>query len=337
MGKASDYIPALRYGHKIYPENLAGVPIMTKTNNYWFVDGGIAASGGGKSWENAFKTIGEAVSAASAWDVIFVAPLKWSAGQTDPDSYAETFTIPLAKSNLQIIGVGQGRVQGGLPQMKINTGSTAMITINAPACRIANMGINGVNSTGGGILLEEDGGATKTSFGTTIENCHFKNCVGSDANNASGGGAITITGGPSQLLFRGNKFYKNVGDICLIDTSFAAPQDVVIEDNIFSGPAASVNMQLYLKAGGTGINGVYINNCVFPALGTKGTLDLYMDLTGCVGILSNCTFASVTNDGDATITFAAAGTGAYIPDAVFICNCFGESATTAKTAEIFRT
>ena len=132
MGKASSYIPALKFGHKIYPEDTAGFFSMNDTNGYWFVDGDISSSGGGKSWEKAYKTIQEAVTAASAGDTIFVAGRSITALATDPVSYAETIIIPNDKPQLSLIGVSRGRTQGGLPQIKIGAGSTAMITVRAP-------------------------------------------------------------------------------------------------------------------------------------------------------------------------------------------------------------
>jgi len=56
-----------------------------------------------------------------------------------------------------LIGVSRGRTQGGLPQLKDGTETTAAIlTIRAPGCLIANLGFNGSGNTGGGILLDAD-------------------------------------------------------------------------------------------------------------------------------------------------------------------------------------
>jgi len=324
--KARDYIPALRFGAKIYPEDIAGIDPLTQTNQYWFVDGDKSADGGGKSWEDAYKTIQAAVNAASEGDVIFVAPKSITALATDPVDYAETIIIPNSKPNLSIIGVSRGRTQGGLPQIKIGSGSTAMLTVRAPGCLIANLGFNGASSTGGGILLDDDGGTSKVAFGTTIANCHFKNCVGSTATDASTGGAVMwgSNGGGWQTLIKGNMFYKNVGDIVLMGTSVSVPQDVVIEDNIFSGPAASVDCNLYL-AGGSGMNGVYVRNNVFPvfpALSSGANLR-YAKMTGCVGILSNNYFGTDK-------TFGAAGNGAVIPTTTFLSGNYDEGGLIAR-------
>jgi hypothetical protein len=246
-----------------------------------------------------------------------------AAGATDPSSYAEVLTIAAAKSNLSLIGLSRGRTQGGLPQIRMGSGSTALLTIRAPGCLIANLGFNGASATGGGILLDDDG-STKSAFGTTIIGCHFKNCKGSTATNTATGGAIqwAATGGGWQVLISGNRFYKNVGDIVLLGTSAAVPQDVVIEDNVFSGPAANVDCNLYL-AGGSGMNGVIIRNnefTCFPNVGS-GTNVKPLVLTGCVGQLTGNRFATSGK------TFGAAG-NVLVPTTVFMTDNYQEDGAT---------
>jgi hypothetical protein len=303
----------------------------------WFVDGTNGDDDySGTDWEHAFATIQAAIDAASAHDTIFVKAKTMAAGATDPVNYAETLTIAAAKSSLKIIGVSNGRTQGGLPQIKKGSGSTALLTVRAPGCLIANLCFNGGSSTGGGILLDDDG-STKSAFGTTIENCYFKNCAGSSATNAATGGAIqwSANGGAWQTRIKGCRFYKNVGDIVVIGTG-TIPQDVIIEDCVFSGPAANVDCNLFLAGGGDGINGVIIRNCVFgqlPALG--GTNDRYIIATGCVGMLVDCVFGCQTNTtGGTKKTFQANGTAAKIPTTMHIARCYGQSITASESGEI---
>ena len=294
------------------------------------------------------STIQAAIDAAaveadpSAGHVILVKPSEMAAGATDPTSFGETLIIAAAQANLSIVGMTEGNAQGRLPQVKKGSGSTALLTIRAPGCLIKNMGFNGAGSTGGGILLDDDA-STKSAFGTVIEDCHFKNCKGSTATNAATGGAIqwAATGGAWQVVIRRNRFYKNVGDIVLLGTSSSVPQDVVIEDNIFSGPAASVDCNLYLR-GGSGMNGVIIrNNCftALPAIGS-GTNAQFLALTGCVGMLADNTFAVQTAEGGSERTFGAAG-NELVPTTVFMARNYGEFATGVGagliSGEIFRT
>jgi len=302
--------------------------LLRRDGHAFYVDGDKGSdNNSGRTPRDAKKTIQGAVTAASAWDTVYVFPKTIAAGATDPSSYAETVIIPATHAGLALIGVGTGRTQGGLPQIKKGSGSTALLTVRAPGCLIANLGFNGGSSTGGGILLDDDG-STKTAFGTTITGCHFKNCVGSTATNAATGGAIqwAATGGAWQVLIKGNRFYSNVGDVVLLGTSGSVPQDVVIEDNIFSGPAASVDCNLYL-AGGSGMNGVIIRNnefTSFPAI-TSGTNAKPLVLTGCVGTLSGNTFACTGK------TFGATA-NVTVPTTVLMSGNYQESGLITRTA-----
>ena len=329
--KARDFIPALKFGAKIYPEDTAGIMSMNDTNGYWFVDGDVAGSGAGKSWEDAFATIQEAVTAALAGDTIFVAARAITDFTGDPSSYAETIIVPAGKTSLSIIGISRGRTQGGLPQIKPATTTSPLITVRSAGLLIANMGVNGLNGTGGGILLDDDN-AAKSAFGTSIISCHFKNCLGTTATDSRTGGAImwTAAGNAWQVLISGNRFYKNVGDVVLKGTSTSVPQDVIIENNVFSGPTASVDCNLYL-AGGSGMNGVIVNNNVFPSVLpslSSGSVVRYADMTGCVGIFSNNVFGgSYTTTG-----FGNAKAAAKIPTTVGIAHNYSDAGLIVREA-----
>src|SRR3990167_6183163 len=280
-----------------------------------YVDGDKATNGDGLSWDSAHNTIQLAVTAASDGDTVRIIPKTMSGTVTDPVDYAETVIIPAGK-RLALIGVGFGPVQGHLPQLKKGSGSTALLTIRSAGCYIANLGFNGGSATGGGILLDDDGGTSKNAFGTIIENCHFKNCRGSSATDGRLGGAIQwpAVGNAWQVLIRGNRFYKNLSDIVVIDTSSSVPQDIVIEDNIFSGPAANVDVNLYLRgAGGSGVNGVIVRRNSFPALPAVGSGSVlrFVEMTECVGELSDNRFS-----GASALTFGATGDGGVVATTV---------------------
>lgn len=335
-------IPGLKEGFKILPSEILGGMGFSPWANFFYVDADNGSdSNVGNSPTTAFATIQAGVTASAAGGVVAIKSRKTTALSTDPNNYAETIIIPNATSELTLFGYGTGRVQNGIPQIKKGSGSTALLTVRAPGCGIFNLGFNGGSSTGGGILLDDDGGTSKVACGTTISTCHFKNCVGSTATDASTGGAIqwSANGGAWQTLIDNNRFYKNVGDVVLKGTSVSVPQDVVISNNEFSGPAASVDCQLFLKGGGSGINGLHIVNNRFPAMPAigSGANARYGDLTGCVGIMSGCTFASIVSPTGSEGTFAAAGTLMKIPQTVYITSCYGETTTTGETGEIFRT
>jgi hypothetical protein len=294
-----------------------------------YVDGTAGSdSNSGNSWTEAYATIQAGVTAAGAYGVVYVMPMAMAAGSTDPGNYAEKIIIPATHECLSIVGIGN-RTQGGLPQVKYGGTLTGyLLTIRSCGCTIANMGFNG-NSTAGaplvnGILLDDDG-STKSAYGTQIVNCHFKNCAGSTVTDARTGGAIvwSANGNAWQVWIHDNRFYKNVCDICLLGTSQTVPQDVIIENNIFSGPLASVDCHLWLTGGGSGMNGVLVRNncfpCALPNLGS-GPVHLYANMVGCVGMFSGNRFGST----DTTSGFGAARAVANIPTTVGIVENYSD-------------
>lgn len=303
-------------------------PIPRPGGSVWFVDGDNGLDGNsGRKPETAFKTIGAAATSTNAelkeGDTIYVFAKTYTTSATDPASYAETIIITTPQ--ISIIGVGNSRTQGGLPQMKIGGSSTtSMITIRAGGVTIANMGINGASSTGGGIEIDQNAAGSEV-IGTAILNCHFKNCK-KHATNGGLGGAInwSVDGGGWQTLIKGNRFYKCLADIVVIGTSNTVPQDVVIEENVFSGPAANVDINI--KTGGSGVNGLIIHNNVFqclPAIGS-GSNAINLDLTGSVGVLSQNHF------GCAGETFGAAA-DSLVPTTVMICGNYQDNALIGRT------
>lgn len=331
-------------GAKWYPEDMVSPLTPVEGGKVWYVDGD-RTSGTGKTWDSAF---GEAqfngnISAlgVSAGDVIYVAGRTMVATDTDPISYTTNLVINVPQVSL--IGVSRGRTQGGLPQLKVGATTTSpIIDVKAPGVLIASIGVNGADATGGGIKLTDDGGSTSAAFGWSVLNCHFKNCVGTTATNAATGGAVQIgsAGGAWQGLLSGCRFYKNVGDFVLMGTSGSVPQDIVLEDNVFSGPAASVDNNIY--TGGDGINGLIIRNNYFqadPAIGSASNGNFLM-LTGSVGLLANNFFACVTEEADTEITFGAAGVN-KVPTTMFMAGNYGEWGTAGAagvgSGEIFRT
>ena len=309
----------------------------------YFVDGDSGSDGNsGKKPSEATKTIQKAIDLVSgAGAVIYVFPLANDALDTDPDSYAETLIIGNDTPQLSLIGVPTGRTQGGLPQLKIGGDSTtAMIDVRAPGCTIRNMGINGASSTGGGIKLTDDGGTTYVSFGTTIENCHFKNCK-CHATNGTLGGAIYSTGSPWQVRIANNTFYKNVAGIVIKDTSYSVPQDWVIENNTFdSSVKTDIDVDIYVAA--DGCKGLVIRNNDFATVDVptiaSGSVVRYIYLNaGTSGAVVGNRFACLVNPAASEVTFGAAGTAAVIPTTVRMAGNIGESSSTTEQDIVYRT
>lgn len=327
--KTSDIAGTLKVGKALFA---GGTQLPTLTSGtIKYVDGNRASSGDGSTWDKAYITIQEGITGAGGRGTVFIAPLDMAAGATDPGSYEENLVIAATHESLSLIGVTRGRTQGGLPQLKDGATTTdPILTIRAPGCLIMNLGLNGAGNTGGSILLDDDA-STKTAFGTTIANCHFKNAKAS--GNASTGGAISwaATGGAWQVRIADSLFYNCRAGIVLKGTTSSRPQDVVIENCVFQSSAnTNVDADIYL-AGGSGINGLTIRDCEFstvdvPAYATSPAAARYLDLTNCTnGILVGSRFACTGK------TFGAAGNAAKIPATVRIAECHQEDAIITRT------
>lgn len=272
-----------------------------------------------------YNTIQAAVTAAPENSTIYVVAGEITAGGTDPVSYAENVTIPAGKAGLKLIGLGNGTKQASQPQIKKGSGSTAMLTVRSPGCLIQGITFNGGSSTGGGILLDDDG-STKTAMGTIIRDCVFKNCVGSGATDGSTGGGVMIgsNGGCWDTLIDSCLFFNNIGGFVLLGTAAAVPQDITINRCIFtSSAAASRDCDIWGNVG-SGMVGVVISECLFGIFPAAGTKNNYMDLTKCTGLLSRCSFASNGK------TFGAAA-NVLIPTTVGIAGNYQDGALVART------
>ncbi|MHC4269158.1 MAG: right-handed parallel beta-helix repeat-containing protein [Planctomycetota bacterium] len=334
--RADRYYPGFKGQMKWGLEDVEQYGIPLDKGRIWYVDGDKSTGGAGGSWADAYSTVQDAIDAASAFDVILIAPKLITDYTGDPTSYTENLVIPADKPHLSLIGISRGRTQGGLPQMKVGTTTTdPLLKVRAAGCLIQNLGFNGSGGTGGGILLDDDY-ATKTAFGTTIRNCHMKNCVGTTATNALTGGAImwTSAGNAWQVTIEGNHFYKNVGDIVVKGTTNTRPQDIVIRGNTFQAAVTSA-CDVNIITGGSGFQTVIINDNIFtdlPALGSATTAR-YFDLTGTLGgMVCNNVFGCLGNATATELTFKAAGTAAFLPTTVLFVNNWGVSANAGETA-----
>jgi len=124
----------------------------------WFVDLNVTASGDGKSQANAFKTLTEAVAAASAYDTIYVGS----------GYYTEAAVIDIDVTGLRIIGTGNGR-QWGPCGLGSATSLDHIFTINADRVEIAGLAFWCLTDTKDGIQIA----TTYDAWNTWIHDCAF--------------------------------------------------------------------------------------------------------------------------------------------------------------------
>jgi len=128
MGKARQYIPALRYGHKIYPEDIAGMVGLPYVGEVFYVDGnsGDDSSNGGKSQNQAFKTVSAAYAACSSanHDVVIIAP-SGGTGRT-----SESAAITWGKRFTHLVGSAAPTAQDARAGIGFALGGSLVISEN---------------------------------------------------------------------------------------------------------------------------------------------------------------------------------------------------------------
>lgn len=104
MGKARDYIPALKMGHKIYPEDIAGMVGLPYIGRIYYVDpsGGDDSNNNGSTQASALKTVAAAYDKCTSGnhDVVIIAPSGGTGRTTEPAaiSWAKRFTHLIGSS-----------------------------------------------------------------------------------------------------------------------------------------------------------------------------------------------------------------------------------------------
>ena len=184
---------SLKYGAKIYPEDIAGMIGLPSVGNVFYVDPGVSVSGGGRTQEDAFKTVAEAYAAMEADndDVCVIAPSS-STGRT-----SETSSITWAKRRTHI--VGNGPLRKGWNRAGISFASTATtpsFTISATNCSFTNFifyqpndinvmvnitaaynTFNYVHFAGIANTTTGDDTAARCVVVTDVDDTHFNNCM----------------------------------------------------------------------------------------------------------------------------------------------------------------
>ena len=134
--KYRDHAPALKFGAKIYPEDLAGMVGQPVVGNIFYVDAnsGSDTANNGKEWNKAFATLGAAYTACTSYnyDVIIVAP--------SANSVTSEASIVWAKSAITVIGAAAPTFDA--QRSRIGFGSSATtpcLKITGPANRFINL------------------------------------------------------------------------------------------------------------------------------------------------------------------------------------------------------
>lgn len=143
----------------IFDGNLIARNVYNPLGGVWYVNGDVTTSKSGKSWAKAFKTVTEAIAAASDDDTIVIAP----------GVYSEAATLNITQENLKIFGSGTSGYIWGPTSLKSNTCADHLITINANGVEIA--GLDFICNTNNKDAIRV--ATTVSIYKTHIHDCHF--------------------------------------------------------------------------------------------------------------------------------------------------------------------
>ena len=135
MGKLSSYVPALKFGHKIYPEDIAGMIGLPYVGNVYYVDptNGSDTANAGKRQNDALKTVATAYGKCTSGqhDVVVITP-EGGTGRT-----AETASITWAKRFTHLIGSAAPTAQD--VRAGVGMAVDTVFTISENGCLFKNL------------------------------------------------------------------------------------------------------------------------------------------------------------------------------------------------------
>ncbi len=135
MAPARDYIPALAYGHKILPNDVAGMVGLPHVGDIFYIDptAGNDSANGGREQGDAFATVAQALSASTSGqhDVNIIAP-SGGTGRT-----SETTAINWNKRFTHLIGNAAPVFENQRAGMTFATGGSIVFSENG--CIIKNI------------------------------------------------------------------------------------------------------------------------------------------------------------------------------------------------------
>lgn len=137
---------------------IQGNTFPTGPGNTWYVNSAVNASGTGKTWDLAFKTIAEALTAAgTGGDTIYIAP----------GDYVIAAALEVTKDNLRIIGPNKSA--NDYAALIYTSAADNLMEIDAHNVSIIGLGFSAAGGNGHGIAIA----GTSASYKCYIAHCRF--------------------------------------------------------------------------------------------------------------------------------------------------------------------
>lgn len=191
MGKARDYIPALKYGNKVLPNDLAGMIGLPSVGNVWYVDptAGSDTANSGTEADDAFATVTHALTAMAADnDDVLIIAATGSTGRT-----TEGAAINWNKRRTHIIG--NGPIRNINPRNGIGfaaLGGDVCFTVSATNCSFTNISI--ASFTDNNVLVDV------TADYNTFNSVHFQGIANDTTGDDTAARSLRITGAGENIF-----------------------------------------------------------------------------------------------------------------------------------------
>lgn len=254
--KYRDHAPALKFGAKIYPEDLAGMIGLPSVGNIWYVDPGKSVSGGGTSRADAVKTVAEAYALAVADndDVVLITPSS-STGRT-----SEAVAINWAKRRTHLIGSTAPLSSDSRAGMSFGSAVVSpCLTISNRSCIFKNLTISQFNDVN--VLVKA------TSGYNLYENVHFAGMGNATTGDDTAGRCFVLSGSDENTF---NNCYFGLDTVIRTAANFSLEfegsknnSNNVFNSCIFT-MIADADAPRHITVGDSGLNRFALfNNCMF--------------------------------------------------------------------------
>jgi len=199
MLKVRNYVPAMKWGAKIMPEDIAGILGLPVIGNLYYVDpyAGNDTANSGESQDNALKTVAAAYAKCTSGknDVVLIAPTGGTGRTT------ETAAIAWSKRFTHLIGCGAPTatsIRSGMSFTLAAATTTPQFVLSENGCIFKN--ITFYQGVADSYVM-----ASITGDYNYFENCHFAGL--SDATAAAeAGGIVLLMNGAEENRFVGCTF-----------------------------------------------------------------------------------------------------------------------------------
>ena len=276
------YYPGLKK-YKIQPDNVASALGLMSVGNIFYVDPAKSSSGGGRSANDAYKTVAEALSAATADndDVIIVAATS-STGRT-----SESAIIDWSKRRTHLMGNGAARQMTSRNGVGVAASASSGFTVSANNCIFQNLTfaafddtdvlfeVTGEYNTFNGVHFQGIAHATpagetgaRSLLLTGAGENEFNSCViGLDTvTRTVANASLELTGSCPRNIFRGCLFpiYTSSADALFVkaDTGNATERFLIFEDCLFNNAdtGSSTTMTVAMDLSTTGNGTVFLKD-----------------------------------------------------------------------------